>query len=94
MMGNYFGNMMGWGYGPGSGLFGGFLGLIFMVVFWGLVIWAAVSLFRGSWGGGGCCGGQHRQGGNDESALEILKKRYAKGEITKEEFEKMKNDLQ
>jgi uncharacterized membrane protein len=28
-----------------------------------------------------------------ESALEILKKRYAKGEITKEQFDLMKKDV-
>ena len=35
--------------------------------------------------------GENRESG---TVLEILKKRYAKGEITKNEFEQMKKDLQ
>jgi putative membrane protein len=35
---------------------------------------------------------QNRTGG--ESALEVLKKRYAKGEISKDEYEKIKTDIQ
>jgi putative membrane protein len=33
------------------------------------------------------------QSRGEESALDILKKRYAKGEITKEDFEQMKKDI-
>jgi putative membrane protein len=37
---------------------------------------------------------QAQRGGSvRETPLEILQKRYAKGEITKEEYDKMKRDL-
>ena len=38
------------------------------------------------------CGGSEKDAGS-EKPLDILKKRYAKGEITKEEFDQMKKDL-
>lgn len=86
MMGNYFGNM-GWGYGFG-------FGWIFMVIFWGLVIWAILALVRGGLGHS-CCGHNHDENKRKESnAVDVLKERYAKGEISKEDFERMKKDLQ
>ena len=73
---HWFGN---YGYGMGMGL-----DWIFMFIFWGLIIYLAVALWkRGS-------AGNHRP---KESALDILKKRYARGEISKEEFRSMKRDL-
>ena len=78
----------------GFGAMGGF-GSIFMVVFWGLIIWAIVALVRGGSLNGHGCEHDHADAahGKDKPPLEILKERYAKGEIDKKEFEEKKKDL-
>lgn len=83
-MGQYFGHM-GWGGGFG-------FGWIFMLLFWGLIIWAIFTLVRGISGHG--CRGHGGRGYGEKTALDILKERYAKGEVNKEDFEKMKKDLE
>lgn len=67
---------------------GGF-GWILMLLFWVLVIWGIVSLIRGSVG----YDRTQNSGRNEKTAIDILKERYAKGEISKEEFEAKKKDL-
>ncbi len=76
----WFGGDMGW-WGM---IFGG----IFMLIFWGgliaLIIWGVTKLSR--------------RDGSAPSApkhdpLEIAKERYAKGELSKEEFDQLKKDL-
>lgn len=68
------------GWMPMMGI--GFLG---MVLFWAFL--AAGLMLMGKW--------LLRQGtmSREDSALAILKKRYARGEINREEFEDMKKDL-
>ena len=78
--------MMGSGM-MGSGMMGGFSWMwlmpIFFIVFWGLVIW----------GIRGLSGPRGSDSPKADSALELLKKRYARGEISKEEYEDKKRDL-
>ena len=72
-----------WGnYGLGMG-FG--LGWLFMILFWALIILGIVYLVKL------IARGEKRSTG--EAAIDILKKRYAKGEISREEFEEKKKDL-
>ncbi len=68
------------GYGMGGGWW------LLWLIFWILVIIGLVLLIKYLWEGGAAKKGP-------ESALEILKKRYARGEISKEEFEEKKKDL-
>jgi putative membrane protein len=61
------------------------LGILCMVIFWavviGLIIWAVRR-------------NDNRQGNSSgDSAMDIARQRYAKGEITKEQFEQLKKDL-
>ena len=80
---NSINNMMNFGFGP----FGGF-GWIFMVLWWVLIIAGIVALIK--W-----LTSQSRGTNNHEkSALDVLKERYAKGEMDRDEFEAKKKDLQ
>jgi putative membrane protein len=84
-------NSWGMGHGMmGNWGMGGF-GMVFMMIFWVLAIVGVVFLVR--WliqtAGSGKAAGQQRGSG----AVEILKARYARGEINKAEFESMKRDI-
>ena len=58
-------------------------GSLWFVLFWGLIIWAIVRITdRGT-----------RVEAPAESALEILRRRYARGEIDRAQFDQMSHDL-
>ncbi len=68
---------------------GGNYGMGFMIFFWivilgiiGLLIWFLIRKSSGS---------THKS--DDETALQILEKRYARGEIDEEEFRRKKKEL-
>jgi putative membrane protein len=82
------------GYGMmGPWMMGGFgawslMGIVWLVII-GLIVWLVVSLVRGSGRGVTL-----NQTGGEGKALEILKTRYARGEIDKTEYEEKLKDLQ
>ena len=76
-----------WGWGMHPMMWGawGFGMMLMMILFWALVIAAVVLGIRWLLGQG--------KESRSDSALEILRQRYARGEINKEEFEAKKKDL-
>jgi putative membrane protein len=74
--------------GMGSGWGMGFAGP-FMILFWILVIVGIVVLVKWL-----VDQSSASKGTRDKSPLEILRERYARGEINREEFEQKKRDLE
>lgn len=70
---------MGWGWG--------FFGAIHMFLWWVLIILGIVVLVK--W----LIGGVSERSDRESRALQILKERYAKGELGKEEFEQKMQDI-
>ena len=78
--------MWPYGYGAGWGWMLG--GWIMMIVFWGLVIVGIVALVRAVSDRAAVA-----QPRDDEAPIETLRRRYAAGELTKEQFEEMKRNV-
>src|SRR5215831_5991270 len=75
----------GWGMHPMWGVWG--IGMmVMMLMFWGVVIAGIVVAIRWMVSHGGALR-------PSDHALEILRQRYARGDISKEEFEAKKQDL-
>jgi putative membrane protein len=79
-------NMMGGYYGGGLGWIGMIFGFIFFILCVTGIIFLIVWLVKRS----NHPGTENR---TESKAIEVLKERYAKGEITKEQFENIKKDL-
>src|SRR3989344_7910111 len=62
--------------------FGMGFGFLFMILFLGVVVWLVVTLVNAA-----------QPGKKEEDPLIILKKRYASGEISKKQYEKMRKGI-
>jgi putative membrane protein len=77
------------GFGMGFGLFG----LLFMFLFWGGAILLVVWLVRAISMSDSNRQSPPTQQSKDPDSLEIIAQRYAHGEITREQYMVMKQDL-
>jgi putative membrane protein len=73
-----WGHMMGYGYG------GGFMWIIILLALVGIGVYFLLQASKS----------KGPAGSTTETPIDILKKRYAKGEIDKEEFDRKKKDLE
>jgi putative membrane protein len=77
-----------YGYGVGHmAPWFAWVGPIVMILFWALVVAAIVFFIR-------YIVRKSRSSSNGDSAMGILRERYARGELSKEEFETRRKDLQ
>ena len=76
------------GFGMGFGSFG----FIFMALFWIVIIGAGIWLLSNLFPKNNAS--SQSGGSGSESATEILRQRYAQGELTKEEYESIRYDLE
>ncbi|NIV04325.1 SHOCT domain-containing protein [Candidatus Saccharibacteria bacterium] len=74
--------MNGWG--------GMWFGWIFWIIILGLIVWAVVKIVNHNTNRRGAV----ESPSSGESALDILKKRYARGEIDQQQFQQMKKEIQ
>jgi putative membrane protein len=68
----------------GGYFFGGWMIIVWIIVI-GLIVWGVIALTRYASRSSGA--------GERRSPVDIARERYARGEITKEEFERLKKDL-
>ncbi|MHB1652566.1 MAG: SHOCT domain-containing protein [Desulfitobacteriaceae bacterium] len=88
-----WGNMMGgWGYGPSVGNGGfwwmGLMGMAIQLIFWVAIIALGIYLFKRMGHSRMTVGSSGRN-----NALDILKERYARGEIDADDYQHRKQDL-
>lgn len=72
-------------YGYGMPWFGGIAMMIFWVIVLGAIVWVAIAVSRNA--------GQNQAAPRSETPLDVLRRRFAAGEINKEQFEEMKRAL-
>ncbi len=85
---HYWNYDLGYGINPGFS----FLGFLFQVLFWGMIVLLIVRFFRSSHSSH-CCHNDEMEEVEGDRSLDIIRERYAKGEIDKKEFEQLKKDL-